>query len=296
MKTGEVLNGKYRIEKLLGKGGSGQVYLCTHLLLGNKWAVKHIPEAGINSSTLSEIEILKKLYHISLPRIIDVFRDERGIFIVESNIEGTALDKLVQRHGRHSTEKVVDWALELCDILKYLHNAKPKPIIYRDMKPANIIITQDSRLALVDFGISQEYSRLQNGDTCIAGTVGYAAPEQLIRGGRTDQRTDIYNLGATLYQLLHGRLKQEGKEPVQYKDKARMRLNRLVLKCMEGKPEDRYQRVEDIIEELMAIKSMLIVKKARGQLILKLEIVLAVILSLTSCLVSAYGYIKMLSQ
>lgn len=109
MQIGSILNEKYRIDKLIGKGGTGYVYLCTNIELGNKWALKHIPSDKINDITMSEIEILKKLYHLSLPRIVDVFRNERGIYIVESNIEGTALDKLLRKHGSFEIDKVIDW-------------------------------------------------------------------------------------------------------------------------------------------------------------------------------------------
>lgn len=283
MKTGDILNGKYRIEKLLGKGGTGFVYLCTNVELGNKWAVKHIPEDRINDQTMSEIEILKNLYHLSLPRIIDTFRDDRGLYIVESNIEGTSLDILLRQYGCFEAEKVTGWFLELTDILKYLHSVRPKPIIYRDMKPANIILTRGSRLVLVDFGISQELCEYKDRDTFVAGTGAYAAPEQLIKNGRTDQRTDIYNMGATMYQLMHGRLQGARNGCLRLnKDKVSARIDEIIAKCMENLPENRYQRVEDIQKELLAIKDMLVIRKARQKAFFKLEIGIVVMLSIIS--------------
>ncbi len=290
MKIGDILNEKYRVEKLLGRGGTGSVYLCTNIELGNRWAVKHIPVERINGKTMSEIEIMKRLYHISLPRVVDVFRDEQGLFIVESNIEGTGLDRLLQRHGSFAVDKVIDWSLELCDILKYLHGVRPKPIIYRDMKPSNIMLTQGSRLVLVDFGISKEFCEHQDKDIFLAGTSAYAAPEQLIKGGRTDQRTDIYNMGATMYQLLHGRLaKGKNESAALDKDKAAAVVNGIIAKCMENIPEDRYQRVEDIQKELRAVKNMIVVGKTRQRLIYKLEVVLVVVLSVVSYAVVVLG-------
>jgi len=290
MKIGDVLNEKYRIEKLLGRGGSGTVYLCINIELGNKWAVKHIPEGKINNKTISEIEIQKRLYHLSLPRIVDVFRNEQGLYIVESNIEGITLDKLLKQYGSFGLDKVIDWSLQLCDILKYLHSVKPKPIIYRDMKPSNIILSQGSRLVLVDFGISQELCGYQVEDTFLAGTSAYAAPEQLIKGGRTDQRTDIYNLGATIYQLLYGRLPNENKDyPGHNRDKVSARVKKIIAKCMENKPEERYQRVEDIQQELRLVKNMLAVREARHKIIFKLEIALAAALSIVSYIITVLG-------
>ena len=290
MKTGDILNEKYRVEKLLGRGGTGSVYLCTNIELGNRWAVKHIPVERINDKTMSEVEIMKKLYHISLPRIVDVFRDEQGLYIVESNIEGTGLETFLHRHGSFAADKVIDWSLELCEILKYLHGVRPKPIIYRDMKPANIILTQGSRLVLVDFGISKEFCEHQGRDILLAGTSAYAAPEQLIKGGKTDQRTDIYNLGATMYQLLHGRMPNGKNESVTPdKDKVEARVNKIIAKCMENVPEDRYQRVEDIQKELQAAKNMIVVRKTRGCLMFKLKLASVVILSIVSYVVAVLG-------
>lgn len=290
MKTGDILNGKYRIEKLLGKGGTGTVYLCTNIELGNRWAVKHIPAEILNDKTAAEVDILKKLYHTSLPRIVDVFKNTQGLFIVESNMEGVPLSSLIKRQGAFELCRIVELSLELCNILKYLHGVRPNPIIYRDMKPSNIILTQNNRLALVDFGISKELPRYRTKDTFIAGTSAYSAPEQLIRGGVTDQRTDIYNLGATMYQLLYGRLPRGSSDDfAPTKDKAADRMNKLMAKCMENKPESRFQRVEDVIEELAAVKEMLMLGKLRRKIVLKLEIALIIVLSITSYIVMILG-------
>lgn len=293
MEIGQILNGKYRVEKLLGKGGTGFVYLCTNIELGNRWAVKHIPVNRINDKTMSEIEIMKKLYYINLPRIVDVFRDDQGLYIVESNIEGTSLERLLKQHGSFGLDKVIDWALELCEILKYLHGVRPNPIIYRDMKPSNIILTQGSRLVLVDFGISKEFFNNQPKDIFLAGTSAYAAPEQLIRGGRTDQRTDIYNLGATLYQLLHGRISIGKNESSAHgMDKAEAKINEIIAKCMENIPEDRYQRVEHIQKELHAVKNMLVVRKARRRMLFKVELVLVAIFSMAAYAAAILGFVS----
>jgi len=290
MKIGDVLNGKYQIEKLLGKGGTGSVYQCRNIELGNKWAVKHIPAERINEETMSEIEILNRLYHLSLPKIVDVFRDELGLYIVESNIEGITLEKLLKRYNSFELAKVVDWALELCDILKYLHNVRPRPIIYRDLKPANIIMTQSGRLVLIDFGISQELCKYKLRDTFLAGTSAYAAPEQLIKGGRTDQRTDIFSLGATMYQLLYGRLPKGRNDSLRLNNnKAEARVNEIIYKCMKNNKTDRYQRVEDLQRELYLAKNMLVVRNARHRFVLRLEVALTVVLSIISYVITVLG-------
>jgi serine/threonine protein kinase len=293
MNIGAVLNDKYRIEKYLGSGGMGSVYLCTNLELGNKWAVKHIPAERVSEKAVYEIEILKRLYHISLPRIVDVFSDESGFFIVESNIEGTGLDRLLKRYGCFGIEQVVDWFLELCDIFRYLHGIRPRPIIYRDLKPANIILTQGNRLALVDFGTCKEFHEHQVKDYVLGGTKAYAAPEQLIRDGRTDQRTDIYNLGVTIYQLFYGALPKGRNESGRLSsDKAAAHLDAVIWKCMENRPEDRYQKVEDIQKELREIKSLLVIRKTRRNMLYKLELAAVAVFSAVTYVFAVLGLVK----
>lgn len=297
MQIGSILNEKYRIDKFLGKGGTASVYLCTNIEIGNRWALKHISPDKANEIAMSEIEILKRLYHPSLPRIVDVFRNKQGIYIVESNIEGIPLDRMLKKHGNFELDKVTDWFMELCGILKYLHSAKPRPIIYRDMKPSNIILTQGGRLVLVDFGISQEYFEYDLRDSVLAGTSAYAAPEQLIRGGRTDQRTDIYNLGATVHQMLYGRLPggtNDKANPI--KGKAAAKMGRIISKCMENRPEDRYQRVEDIQKELEAVKSMLAAGKVRQGIVFKLEMASIAVLSAVSYAAAVLGAVYSMSK
>lgn len=275
MKSGDILKGKYLIGRQLGKGGSGSVFLCTNIELGNSWAVKHVSADMINGSILSEVEIMKKLYHVSLPRVADVFSDEEGIYIVESNIEGTDLERLLRLKGSFPVKTVVDWALELCTILEYLHGFKPRPIIYRDLKPSNIMLTRGNRLVLVDFGISTEYDRFQLKDNNIAGTEAYAAPEQLVRGGRTDRRTDIYNLGATIYRLLGG-------EALRTAGRSGRLFAGIIARCMEVRPEDRYQRVEEMRLELEKLKNLLAVSELRKNRVRKFELPFIAVLSIIS--------------
>lgn len=183
--------------------------------------------------------------------------------------------------------------MELCDILNYLHSHKTRPIIYGDLKPSNIILTQGGRLVLVDFGISREYFEYDFKDTVLAGTSAYAAPEQLIWGGRTDPRTDIFNLGVTMYHLLYGSLPGSDNNRMSYiKGKAAAKVGRIISKCMENKPSDRYQRVEDIQKELRPVKNMLAASQARQRVVFKLKIASIIIMSMISYAISVWGYCK----
>lgn len=136
-------------------------------------------------------------------RLPDVLEYKDIFLIVMDYIEGRPLSLTLQEQGAQSQEVVVAWAKQLCDVLEYLHSRKP-PIIYRDMKPANIMLRPDGRVMLIDFGTAREYKEEHVEDTICLGTVGYAAPEQFGGNGQTDARTDIFCLGRTLYHLLTG--------------------------------------------------------------------------------------------
>ncbi len=255
--VGEIVNQKYKIERLLGKGASGEVYLCRNIELGNLWAVKYIPKKSPKYEFTTEINILRKLNHISLPKIADVIEDDSGIYIVESYIEGTPLNKLLETQGTISEERVVSLAKQLCEVLLYLHNFKPFPIIYRDLKPHNIIITRDNRPVIIDFGISREYKGSNRKDTVIAGTPHYAAPEQLTAEGISDVRADIYSLGVTLHHLLTGVLpKYDDTSLLQYNPMISRNMDYIVRKCIRKNLKDRYQTVDELFNDLKNINKV----------------------------------------
>lgn len=208
-------NSKYIYIKSLGRGGCGEVFLAENKTLGNLWAIKEILKGEKTSvSGYIEPEILKRLNHPALPRICDVYEDDSKIYIVEDYIEGISLKQKLDTEGRFDEKTVIDWTIQLCGVLEYLHCQKPNPIIYGDMKPHNIILTKDGFVKLVDFGVSmlipeanekspkQDSGRLQN-DTVFIGTKGYAAPEQYLCKGISPE-TDIFSLGITAIQLLTG--------------------------------------------------------------------------------------------
>ncbi|HEX2925925.1 MAG TPA: serine/threonine-protein kinase, partial [Ruminiclostridium sp.] len=190
-------------------GGCGDVYLAENIALGNLWAVKEISKG--RDTTISgylEPEILKRLNHPALPRICDVYEDERCIYIVEDYIEGICLKQLLEDKGRLEESQVAEWAVQLCSVLDYLHGQKPDPIVYGDMKPHNIILAKGDMVKLIDFGISGLVRKSAGKppgitETAFIGTKGYAAPEQFLGSG-ISPATDIYSLGITLIQLITG--------------------------------------------------------------------------------------------
>jgi serine/threonine-protein kinase len=237
----------------LGSGGMGTVYLAESVSLGTFWAVKAIPRRqGANFDLLAEPNILKKLSHPALPRIVDIEQDEEYLYIIEDYIEGVPLDK--QLHTRKSFDEatVIEWAKQLCRVLMYLHS-QPHPIIYRDMKPSNIIVSADNTVKVVDFGIAREYKTDSGSDTSYMGTRGYAAPEQY-GTSQTDARTDIYALGVTLYHLLTG--KSPNEPPYQFQPLRQLErgfsegIEFIVNKCVQNDPRDRYQSVAELLHDL----------------------------------------------
>ena len=249
LKIGALLGGKYRILSVVGRGGMSTVYLARNERANKNWAVKEVRKSRVNQdqvveqSLLTEVEIMKNLNNPHLPSIIDVIDIEDTFVIVMDFVEGNSLEKVLEQ-GSVTEHQVIDWARQLCDVLLYLHSCNP-PIIYRDMKPSNIVLRPDGMIMLLDFGTAKEYRYEEiGGDTTCLGTRGYAAPEQYGGYGRTDARTDIYCLGTTLYHLITG--KYPGNEtymkPIRKINPAFSEgLEKIILKCTRQDPEERYQ-------------------------------------------------------
>lgn len=210
LRPGDVLKGKYEIQRLIGAGGMSRVFLAVDLQLLNKlWAVKEVDRrakdpAGrpIEQSLAHEAAMLSRLSHPGIVGIADVAYTPDFIYVVMDYVEGQPLDQLVQREGPQPEADVRDWMLQVCSALSYLHGQNP-PVVYRDMKPANIILRPDGYVKLVDLGVAREYKQAQAQDTVAFGTQGYAAPEQYGLD-QSDARVDVYGLGATMWHLLTG--------------------------------------------------------------------------------------------
>ncbi|TLS50167.1 hypothetical protein FE782_21065 [Paenibacillus antri] len=205
-RSGDVAAGRYRIVRRIGEGGMGRVYLAEDLrLAGQRWAVKWVPvDAAFPSQPEKEAAIMTSLRHPSLPRIVDYFgAGEEGVCIVMDYLEG---ETLLQRSAAHDHAlpwtTVVHYGAQLCDLLDYLHSLD-SPIVFRDMKPSNVIVGPDDAVRLVDFGIARTYKEGKASDTVHVGSVGFAAPE-LLANLQTDHRADLYSLGSLLYFLLSG--------------------------------------------------------------------------------------------
>ncbi|MCF0116089.1 MAG: serine/threonine protein kinase, partial [Erysipelotrichaceae bacterium] len=190
----------YIILDEIGTGGMSKVYRARHKRLGNIWAIKVVDK---NQNTkfdfLAEANILKNLDYPMLPKIVNLYQDKRYLYVVEELIEGENLKEILKKNGKFSEKEVVEFFEEIAKCLRYLHTQNPK-IIYRDMKPSNLMMNNKGKLKLIDFGIAKEYREDQLTDTTLAGTPTYMAPEQF-SGSKSDERTDIYSLGVVLYLM-----------------------------------------------------------------------------------------------
>lgn len=258
-KTGGLIDGRYKILRKLGEGGMSVVYLAVNEKVNKHWAIKEVKKEGVENfetvhqRLLTEADILKRLHHPNLPDIVDIIENEETFLLVMDYIEGRQLESIVQEYGPQKEETVVNWGKQLCDVLSYLHSQNP-PIIYRDMKPANVMVQKDGKVVLIDFGTAREFKESQAEDTLCLGTCGYAAPEQYKGQGQSDIRTDIYCLGVTLYYLLTGHnpiCKPYEIYPIRYwNTNLSSGLEMIILKCTRKNPSKRYQSCEELQQEL----------------------------------------------
>ncbi len=259
LKIGSVVDGKYKILNEIGHGGMSTVYLAINEKANKPWAIKEVRKsfrrdfALLKQSLILETDLLKKLSHKNLPSIVDVIDSDENFLIVMDYIEGNTLEKLLRENGAYPQEQVVDWAVQLCDVLRYLHT-RENPVVYRDMKPSNVMLKSDGNVVLIDFGTAREFKRHNAGDTTCLGTQGYAAPEQFGGMGQTDARTDIYCLGATMYHLLTGHNPSEPPYEMypitKWKPELSTGLEKIILKCTRKNPQDRYQTAEELMYAL----------------------------------------------
>lgn len=259
LEIGSVVDGKYKILSKIGQGGMSVVYMAINERANKTWAIKEVRKDGVQNfevvrqGLIVETDMLKRLHHPNIPSIIDVVEDDERFLIVMDYIEGNSLQKALKDYGPQPQEDVIEWAKQLCDALGYLHSRRP-PIIYRDMKPANVMLKPDGNVSLIDFGTAREYKVGSTGDTSVLGTKGYAAPEQYGGQGQTDARTDIYCLGATMHHLLTGQdpcRPPYTRYPIrQYNPSLSSGLEEIIIKCTNDNPNERYQSCAELMYAL----------------------------------------------
>lgn len=266
LEMGTLLNERYKIEKIIGQGGMGTVYLAHHVRLDSPMAVKELraeyPTDKERQAALRQFEaearFLVRLNHPNLPKVTDAFIENDRCYMVMEYIEGVTLDNLLREAGGGPLDmlQVVEWGLQIADVLAYLHSQTPA-VIFRDLKPGNIMVQPDGNVRLIDFGIARRFQPGAAKDTALFGSVGYSPPEQFgLR--QTDPRADIYAFGATLHHLLTGRdpIAQPFKFPPANTLNPALpeSLSRLIEACLAIDADKRPAGIHEVALNLLAIR------------------------------------------
>src|SRR5690242_12180463 len=266
---GTVVHQRYRITAIVGRGGLGTVYQVADVLYGrqNVYALKELIDQSKGARKQFELESqwLQSLDHNHIPKVREHFEWEQRLYLVMDYVDGENLEeKLAHALGRPLPEQqVLTWILPVCDALHYLHTRMP-PILHRDVKPANIIVTPAQHAVLVDLGIAKEHLP-GAGQTATfvrkAGTEGYAPPEQYTVAGQTGPWSDVYGVGATLYQLLTGGVPPTAVErvaldkrlipPRELNPGVSSHVSAAILRALALRPVERFQSVHDLAHMLV---------------------------------------------
>jgi len=242
------------IQRTIGHGGMGAVYQARDLKRQTSCAIKEmslstVPKeerAQAIQNFKTEAKMLAGLNHPNLPTFSGFFTEGQRHFLVMEYVEGMTLDEFLEHNnGPFPERRVLAWAKQLCDVLTYLHSQQP-PIIFRDMKPGNIMVMRNGRVKLIDFGIARFFRHASSQDTQLLGTPGFAPPEQYGKA-QTDERSDLYSLAMTLFQLLTNTLSEKGfglQDIRAINPSISLRVARTLEKATALKPEDRFQSVE----------------------------------------------------
>lgn len=259
LECGTVINGRYEILKQNGKGDISVVYLALDLKLSKQLAVKVIQKKDIskgNEFVLNKIydyiKFLKRLDHPAIPKIVDFIETNDYFAIVMDYIEGLTLEKIIKNYGKQHQTLVIDWIIQICDALRYLHNQKP-PCIHGNVAPENIILQPCGNISVVDIGVIRIFNYKHISDIHHLETNDYVAPEQYING-KIDERSDIFGVGMTMYRLLSGSNTNYhvGQSlPIRIVNpNVAARWERIIQKCTEPNPDNRYQSIEELYSDL----------------------------------------------
>ena len=266
--VGSVVRSRYKILAVVGRGGLGVVYRVSDILFSsnNVFALKELadPAPGARQQFELESRWLQALDHNNIPRVRESFEWDGRSYLVMDYVDGENLEQYLRRLGHPLPEdQALRWMLPICDALQYLHTRTP-PLLHRDVKPANIIVTPGGHPVLVDFGIAKAHLPGMNQTLTFvrkAGTEGYAPPEQYAATGLTGPWSDVYALGATLYQLLTGQVPQTAVEritgvspmprPHALNPLVTPGTDATIMRALELKPANRFQTVMEFAAKMM---------------------------------------------
>ncbi|MCB9459861.1 MAG: serine/threonine-protein kinase [Anaerolineaceae bacterium] len=268
LRPNTILLARYKIDAKLGGGGQGAVYQARDLnfpdarrLVAIKEMIVTTTDPNLRASSLKtfqrEANILATLNHPAIPKIYDFFDQNDSAFLIMEYINGNNLEEILIKTKRIPMEKILEWAIDLCDVLHYLHGYQPEPIIFRDMKPANIMVDSLGKVRLVDFGIAKIF--VSGVKQTTIGTEGYSAPEQY--KGNANPLSDIYSLGATLHHVITR--KDPRLEPpfsfaerklMDFNEEATPELTTVLDKALSFEPDKRYQSCAEMKEAFLALR------------------------------------------
>lgn len=262
LKTGDILDGKYRIRGLLGQGGMSRVYFAENKTADAVWAVKEVQKRGyidqwaVIQSLITEKEILKGLRQRGIVSVSDVLETKEAFYLVMEYIEGETLEKCIRR-SRLKMESALEYARQICELLGYLHS-REIPILYQDLKPANLMRRKDGSIVLIDFGTARKYQKKEKEKMLCLGTRGYAAPEQY-EGKSMGAATDIYAFGMLFLYMLTGLDPAEDEKAARknyvlmcQNDHIPEKIIGIIRKCIQTEPCNRYRSCEELFEDLLS--------------------------------------------
>jgi len=259
----ETLDNRYDVISHLGKGTMGSVYLVKRKSDEKELVVKKLiitSTSGLSERSAREIfqrefELLKRFYHPGLPEVYDTFRQDEQDYLALEYIKGETLEDIINKNNEpFPVAQALKWVIEIAEILDYLHNSFEAPIVYKDLKPSNIIITPEGKPRLIDFGTSRYYNPDKHSDTHRLGTPGYAAPEQYQKKGQTNPQSDLFSLGVILFQLLT--TYDPTVTPLKFPSMRSLnpsitdKLEKIIKKSIQLEPLNRYISVMELKEEL----------------------------------------------
>ncbi|MFN8655884.1 MAG: protein kinase [Candidatus Obscuribacterales bacterium] len=270
-----ILQNRYEIREVLGQGGMGKVYTAADLRLeGRRRVVKQLRDDHYRKEDHDlaieffkrEYKLLSTLEHPSIVQILDHFEENGQYYIVMEYIEGNNLHEVLTQHRQEpfSEEEVLTWAIEICDVLTYLHGLEPA-IIYRDLKPSNIMLDSKDRLKLIDFGIARKFDEDGKEVTKVV-SAGYSPPEQY--WGQASPASDIYALGATMHFLLTGKEPEalHRSSPAMLNSEVSDICDAIVQKATAQDPQERYENVEQLMhdcQQALALKQHISIPRSR---------------------------------
>ena len=271
LSTGSTFAGRYQVIEELGHGGMGRVYKVQDTKIGEKIALKLIrPETGLDKTSLerfsNELKLARKIRHKNVCQMFDLGEDQGTRYITMEYVHGEDLKQLIRKVGQLSPGQSIGIARQVCDGLEEAHKLG---VVHRDLKPQNIMVDEDGKARIMDFGIARSlYGKSITGANVMIGTPEYMSPEQ-VEGKDIDQRSDIYSLGVILYEMVTGRVPFEGETPftigVKHKSEIPKNpkeinaqlsddLSRVILKCLEKEKAARPQSAADLRTELERIE------------------------------------------